>query len=131
MTLEPAVLVPVMSQPSLPLDDPAATFVTASEMAAVKQRMDTDDLTVLAYRFESDPYCQAARFETFSQQLGDRFISRVLPDAAAGPSGWIGVPHSVITTSLIDEAGEPTAAARDEILDFLAHRLHAEPGTPA
>jgi hypothetical protein len=32
---------------------------------------------------------------------------------------------------LIDEAGQPTAAARDEILRFLAERLHAErPVTP-
>lgn len=125
MTLEPSVLAPVMSQPSLPLDDPAGTFVTSTEMTAVKQRLDADDLTVLAFRFEGDTYCRAARFETFARELGDRFIARVLPDSAAGPSGWIGVPHSVVTTSLIDEAGQPTAAARDEILDFLAHRLHA------
>jgi hypothetical protein len=37
------------------------------------------------------------------------------------------VPHSVMTTHLIDEAGQPTVAARDEILAFLARRLHAKP----
>ncbi|MDQ3756246.1 MAG: dienelactone hydrolase family protein [Actinomycetota bacterium] len=123
MTLEPAVLAPVMSQPALPFDDPASTFMTSQELSAVKQRMDADDLTVLAYRFEGDTYCQAARFETFACALGDRFVGRVLPDAAAGPVGWTGVPHSVVTTSLIDEAGQPTVAARDEILGFFARRL--------
>ena len=32
-------------------------------------------------------------------------------------------PHSVVTAHLIDEAGQPTIAARDEILSFFAHRL--------
>lgn len=123
MMLEPSVLAPVMSQPALPLDDPTSTFVSSTEMAAVKQRLDAEDLTVLAYRFAGDTYCQAARFEAFARELGDRFVGRVLPDEAAGPIGWTGTPHSVVTTSLIDEAGQPTAAARDEILDFFARRL--------
>jgi hypothetical protein len=32
-------------------------------------------------------------------------------------------PHSVVTVHLIDEAGQPTVAARDEILAFFAKRL--------
>jgi len=32
-------------------------------------------------------------------------------------------PHSVVTAHLIDEAGQPTVAARDEILAFFARRL--------
>jgi hypothetical protein len=50
-------------------------------------------------------------------------VARVLPDSAAGLSSWLGVPHSVVTTCLIDESGQPTAAARDEILEFFASRL--------
>jgi len=125
MMLEPSMLAPVMSQPSLPLDEPAGTFVPHTEITAVKQRLDADDLTVLAFRFEGDPYCQAARFDTLASELGDRFVARVIPDSAAGATGWLGVPHSVVSTSLIDEAGQPTVAARDEILDFLSHRLLA------
>jgi hypothetical protein len=30
-----------------------------------------------------------------------------------------------VTAHLIDEAGQPTIAARDEILDFFRHRLAA------
>ena len=123
MTLAPAVLAPVMSQPSLPLDDPAATFIHDEDLAAVKRRMDADDLKVLAYRFEGDSYCQAARFDAFARSLGDRFVARVLPDSAAGAHGWVGGPHSVLTTSLIDEAGQPTAAARDEVIGFFRARL--------
>jgi hypothetical protein len=49
---------------------------------------------------------------------------------AAGQSspvtGWrhVACPHSVVTVHLIDEAGQPTIAARDEILAFFASRLH-------
>jgi hypothetical protein len=32
-------------------------------------------------------------------------------------------PHSVVTQHLIDEAGQPTLAARDEILAFFGQRL--------
>lgn len=128
MMLEPAVLAAVMSQPSLPLDDPASTFVDADDLAAIEHRMEREDLTVLAYRFDGDPFCRAARFEALQAALGDRFCARVLPDAAAGRLGWLGVPHSVTTTSLVDEPGQPTAAVRDEILAFFAARLH--PASP-
>ena len=121
--LEASVLAPVMSQPALPFDDPASTFVLDADMAAVKSRLDDEGLTVLAYRFEGDTYCQAARFASFERALGDRFVGRVLPDSAAGEIGWVGVPHSVLTTSLIDAPGQPTAAARDEIIEFFRSRL--------
>lgn len=124
MMLEPSVLAPVMSQPALPLDEPAGTFVAPADMAAVKRRLDAEGLTVLAYRFEGDVYCPAARFDSFARALGDRFVARVVPEAAAGPRGWTPTPHSVVTTSLVDEAGHPTAAARDEILEFFRGRLH-------
>lgn len=125
MMLEPSVLAPVMSQPSLPLDDPEAIFITTDELTSVRKRLENDDLTVLAYRFEGDPYCRSSRFATYERELGDRFVGRTIPDAAAGEPGWIGVPHSVVTTSLIDDDGEPTAAARDAMIEFLASRLIA------
>lgn len=132
MMLEPAVLAPVLSQPSLPLDDPAGTGIDNDEFRAVRERLERDDLTVLAYRFEGDQFCRAQRFAAFSAALGDRFMPRVLPDSAANPDTapffqrHVACPHSVVTAHLIDEAGQPTIAARDEILAFFAHRLAPE-----
>jgi len=37
----------------------------------------------------------------------------------------VACPHSVVTQHLIDAAGQPTIAARDEILSFFARRLGA------
>ena len=124
MMLEPSVLAPVMSQPSLPLDEPARIFMTDDELVTVKDRLDRDDLTVMGLRFDGDPHCRAERFDTYARCLGDRFDSTVLPDSAAGELGWIGVPHSILTTSLRDAHGEPTAQARDSVINFLTQRLH-------
>lgn len=129
MMMEPAMLAPVVCQPSLPLDDPAGTNVAADELAAVRQRLEREDLSVMAYRFDGDRFCKAERFAAFSQALGERFVARVLPDGAANPNTppffaqVVASPHSVVTAHLIDEAGQPTLAARDEVLAFFALRL--------
>jgi dienelactone hydrolase len=129
MMLEPAMLAPVLSQPSLPLDDPAGLEMAPAELAAVGERLQREDLTVLAYRFEGDRHCKAQRFAAYSEALGDRFVGRVLPDSAANGETApffeqvVASPHSVVTSHLIDEAGQPTIAARDEILSFFAERL--------
>jgi dienelactone hydrolase len=129
MMLEPSVLAPVLSQPSLPLDKPAGLEIAPEELAAVRQRLERDDLTVMAYRFEGDKFCRAERFAAYSAALGDRFVAHVLPDSAANTelapffAQRVTTPHSVVTAHLIDEAGQPTIAARDEILAFFTRRL--------
>ncbi|WP_092126410.1 dienelactone hydrolase family protein [Polaromonas sp. YR568] len=129
MMLEPAVLAPVLSQPSLPLNDPGGLEISPADLQAVRRRLDKEKLTVLAYRFEGDKFCRAQRFAAYSEALGDRFVGRVLPDSAANPdvppffAQHVPTPHSVVTAHLIDEAGQPTIAARDEILAFFAARL--------
>jgi dienelactone hydrolase len=123
LMLEPSVLAAVMSQPSLPLDSPEGTFIADEEMTAIRDRLNRDELTVLGYRFDGDPYCRAARFDSLTNALGDRFVPKVLDDIAAGSHGWLNVPHSVVTTCLIDQAGQPTAQARDEILAYFRQRL--------
>jgi dienelactone hydrolase len=129
MMLEPAMIAPVLSQPSLPLDNPAGLEIAPEELAAVGRRLERDDLTVMAYRFAGDRFCTAQRFAAYSEALGDRFVGRVLPDSAANRdvppffAQVVTTPHSVVTVHLVDEAGEPTIAARDEILAFFARRL--------
>ncbi|MFC6280182.1 MULTISPECIES: dienelactone hydrolase family protein [Polaromonas] len=129
MMLEPAVLAPVLSQPTLPLSDPAGLEIAPEELAAVHQRLEREDLTVLAYRFEGDRFCRAQRFAAYAEALGERFVGRVLPDSAANRevppffAQHVTSPHSVVTAHLIDEAGQPTLAARDEILAFFSRRL--------
>lgn len=129
MMLEPAVLAPVVCQPSLPMGDPAGIEMTPEELRTVAVRLEKDDLSVLAYRFEGDKFCRAQRFAAYAEALGDRFISRTLPDSAANTdvapffAHHVRCPHSVVTAHLVDEAGHPTLAARDEILAFFHSTL--------
>jgi dienelactone hydrolase len=130
MMLESAVLAPVLCQPSMPLEDAAAIETAPADLAQVRDRLQRDDLTVLGYRFAGDRFCTAQRFAAYSQALGDRFVARVLPDESANGADLppffehvIKGAHSVVTVHLIDEAGQPTLAARDEILAFFARRL--------
>lgn len=123
MMLEKSVVAPVLSQPSLPIGNVAGLHFAPEELAAVKKRLEDEDLTVLAFRFDGDPLCPAARFSAFETALGDRFQGRVLPDTAANPASPMKKPHAVVTHHLIDEAGQPTVAARDEILAFFEARL--------
>lgn len=123
LTLEKSVIAPVLSQPSLPLNNPAGLAIHPDDLAQVKQRLEDDGLTVRAYRFEGDTYCPAARFAAYEEALGDRFVGTVLPDSAANPDAPLKTPHSVVTLHLIDEEGQPTAQARDEILEFFRARL--------
>jgi dienelactone hydrolase len=130
MMLEPSMLAPVLAQPALPLDDPAGLEIAPAEISEIRERLEREDLTVLAYRFAGDRFCKAERFAAYAAALGDRFIGRVLPDTAANttdlPSFFavrVKCAHSVVTVNLIDEAGQPTIAARDEILAFFARRL--------
>jgi dienelactone hydrolase len=129
MMLEPAMLAPVVCQPSLPLDDPAGIGMAREELEAVRARLEREDLSVMAYRFEGDRHCRAQRFAAYAAVLGERFVARVLPDGAANPDTppffdqVVASPHSVVTAHLIDAAGQPTIAARDEILAFFGCRL--------
>ncbi len=132
MMLDPSVRAPILCQPSLPLDNPAGLEISPDEIGAIRVRLEREDLSVLAYRFAGDAFCRAERFAAYAEALGDRFVAHVLPDDAANPdvpsffARHVPTPHSVVTAHLIDEADQPTVAARDEIIRFLRMRLKAD-----
>lgn len=129
MMLEGPTMAPVMCQPTLPIEAPAAVGISESDLRDIRRRLESEDLTVMAYRFEGDRWCTAARFAAYAEALGPRFVARILPDTAANPDPppffkhVVASPHSVVTAHLIDEEGQATVRARDEILDFLRRRL--------
>ncbi|WP_296607302.1 dienelactone hydrolase family protein [Nocardioides sp.] len=127
--LEPAVLAPVLSQPSLPLDDPSGLELSDPDAAALRDRFERDDLVALGLRFEDDRWCRRERFDAYRALLGDRFRAVMLPAGSANPEpppfhrDVVASPHSVLTVHLVDEVGHPTTAARDAVLGFLCERL--------
>jgi hypothetical protein len=82
---------------------------------------------VLGLRFEGDKLSPPDRFEFLREQLGEAFVAVELPDASANPDapkGFTG-PHSVLTEHLVDEPGEPTRQALDQVLDLFRRTLLA------
>ncbi|RFU38796.1 dienelactone hydrolase [Actinomadura logoneensis] len=130
MALEPAVVAPVVNHPSLPLDDPAGLELGEDDARAIRDRVERDGLTVLAYRFDDDRWCTGRRFAAYRALLGDAFDGRVLSGDAANTDpppffrDVVQTPHSVVTAHLVDREGHPTVRARAEILAFLTDRLH-------
>ncbi len=119
LMLDPWVTAPVVSQPSLPLKLPwqgskrAAIDVAPADLAAVRGRLEAEDLTVLGLRFEKDDVCPPERFATLRSELGPRF--REVEVAGEG--------HSVLT---LRYAGIPEPRRSEvwaELTGFLRRQL--------
>jgi dienelactone hydrolase len=127
MMTEPAVVAPVLSQPSQPIfgrGKAAALDATPAEIACAKRRFADEDLSLIGLRFKGDGFVPAARFETLRRELGDRFEAIELEDADA-LAGTGMAPHSVLTLHLDDRDGTPTKAAEQRVISFFKQRTGA------
>jgi dienelactone hydrolase len=126
MMTEPAVVAPVLSQPSMPIvagsAKRAAGFdASPAEVACAKARFAAEDLSMIGLRFKSDVLVPDARFETYKQTFGERFEAIELEDEDAAPAEI--PPHSVLTLHLRD--GGPTKAAEARVIAFFKERTAA------
>lgn len=119
---------PVLSQPSLPFLPMGrarrSIDISRAELEAVKGRCATEGLQVLGLRFRGDRLAPAERFAFLADELGDTFVAAEIDDAAANPDAPT-PPHSVLTEHLVDEPGQPTRAALDQVLDLFRAKLLA------
>lgn len=129
MSTEPEMLAPVLSQPSLPIGLNGARAadlgMSDADLLTVTERARDDDLCVLGLRFTGDRLVPAARFANLRRQLGDNFIGVEIDSSKGNPWGHRSAAHSVLTEDLIDEPGQPTREALEQVLDFLDARLAA------
>jgi dienelactone hydrolase len=128
MMTEPAVVAPVLSQPSLPAavgssKRAADIDASAEEIACVKRRFAEEDLSMIGLRFKSDKSVPDARFATLRREFGDRFEAIELEDSAALKGDR--PPHSVLTMHLREDG--PTKAAERRVIAFLKERTAAPP----
>jgi dienelactone hydrolase len=122
MAVDPVVLAPVLSQPSMPVGKPAALDISAADLATVKQRACAEGLTLRGYRFEGDTIARHEKFVTLDREFGAAFAGTELPDSAANPAGMMSEgkpPHSVFTRDLVDAVGQPTREAADDLIAYL------------
>lgn len=126
MATDERLLVPVMSQPSLPLALSEThrhdLGTSLNDLTAVQKRCASEDLEVIGLRFRGDGLVPGSRFDSLRRLLGDNFIALELDPAAANPAAET-PPHSVLTEHLINEPGEPTHDALNLVLDHLVRKL--------
>jgi dienelactone hydrolase len=127
MAVEPCVLAPVLSQPSMPIgptaDHRRGIDCSREDLQRVKQRCATDGLQVVGLRFHGDPLVPAERFDFLRDTLGEAFVAVELDQADGHPDSPLPRHHSVLTASLIDEPGARTRDALDRVLDLFRTRL--------
>ncbi|OHV31887.1 MULTISPECIES: dienelactone hydrolase family protein [Pseudofrankia] len=126
MATHPSLIAPVLAEPSLPFPFSKAKKgsidCSAADLEVVKGRCAAESLQVLGLRFQGDAFSPGERFRFLREQLGDAFVAIELADRAANPEATM-KPHSVLTEHLIDEPGQPTRAALDQVLDLFRTRL--------
>ena len=126
MMTEPAVVAPVLSQPSLPMTAgskkrAAGIDLSPDEIACVKQRFTDEGLSMIGLRFKSDQLVPDARFETYRREFGDKFEAIELEDKDTQPSAR--PPHWVLTSHLKEDV--PTKDAEQRVIGSLRERTGA------
>lgn len=130
MMTEPAVVAPVLSQPSLPLPfgsrrRRASVGVPPETLARARRRCEEEDLSLIGLRFRGDPLVPDERFTTYRRELGERFEAIEIDPAEAQPSFGL-PPHSVLTLNLRDDdPNGPTKRAERRVIRFFRERTGA------
>ena len=126
MSVDPLVLAPILSQPSLPLPIGAvrrrALGLSDDDLAVVKQRVDRG-LCVLGLRFSADKASPRERFDRLREEFGGNFIGVEIDSSETNPWGYAPGSHSVLTEAYSDVDGSPTRQALEDVLAFLRSRL--------
>lgn len=126
LMVDPVVMAPVLSQPSLPLpigrERRAGLHLSDEDLARVKERV-AGGCSVLGLRFTQDPTCPPERFARLRRELGAGFEGIEIDSSRGNPHNIPPSAHSVVTTDLVDREGHPTRAALDRVLAFFKERL--------
>ncbi|MFC0598019.1 dienelactone hydrolase family protein [Streptomyces palmae] len=125
--VDPAVLAPVVSQPSVPLPTSrtrrADPGLAADELDAVAARTRGEGLCVMGLRFGGDKLSPTQRFTALRGRLGDAFEVIELDSAPGNEAGFTSGAHSVLTAEVRHRPGHPALAARARVVAFLRERL--------
>jgi dienelactone hydrolase len=129
MMTEPAVVAPVLSQPSLPFalgaKRRAGLGLSPEEVRCAKDRFEKENLSAIGLRFPSDKLVPDERFENFKKTFGDKFETIELKDEDAA-QGTPMAPHSVLTIHLDDLRPDgPSKQAERRVIAFFKERTGA------
>jgi dienelactone hydrolase len=125
--VEPAVLAPVASQPSVPFpvgsERKRDLGMSDRERDIVAERVRTEGLCLLGLRFSEDSASPKDRFEAIEQTFGPGWRAIPIDSSPGNPAGIGKREHSVLTSADVERPGHPTNDARAQVTDFLRRRL--------
>ena len=111
-----SVLAVVASQPAMPFGKLNALHMSATDIDAIKSRIAVT-APIKAFRFDQDPLCDARKFARIDGEFNKEGVNRV--DLSVLP----GKGHSVFTLDFVNQEGEPTRAALDEVVEYFTAQL--------
>jgi len=130
MSVDPTVVAPALSQPSLPLPTNGlrrrSLGLSDDDYDKVKERA-VDNLCVMGLRFSGDSKSPGDRFVRLREDLGENFIGVEIDSSPSNPWGYPKNAHSVLTEHYSDVEGSPTRVALEDLLNFFASRLGVTP----
>ncbi|MEI8080641.1 MAG: dienelactone hydrolase family protein [Actinomycetes bacterium] len=127
LMVDPWVMAPVLSQPSLPFginkETRRALHVSDDDLVTIKTRAVQEGQCVLGLRFTGDRMSPPERFERLRDELGENFEGIEIDSSKGNPDGIRRMAHSVVTEDLVDEDGHPTQAALQRVISFFHENL--------
>ena len=111
-----SVLAAVASQPAMPFFKQGALQMTPDDVRQSRDALDSKGPMRLL-RFEGDPLCTKEKSECVHRTFNDDGTTRVQEITIPGKG------HSVLTLDFVDEAGHPTRAALDNVIQYFSSRL--------
>jgi len=127
--VEPAVLAPVASQPSLPLPLTIGRRrdlgMSEREREAIATRVQGEGLCLVGLRFSEDIASPSDRFRALRAAFGEGWLPIAISSRPGNPAGIGKREHMVLTSKDADTPGHPTNEARAQVTAFLRERLTA------
>lgn len=133
LLVEPSMLAPALSQPSLPAcifargDDKIACAraldCDPEDLRIAKERVAAEGITIPAFRFSHDRMAPQDRFDRLREEFGDAFVPFVIDSGPENPHGYPESHHAVFSAHYSHKPGTPTREAFDRLLAFYQRRL--------
>ena len=124
--VEPAVLAPVASQPSVPFPIGGARkrdlCMSDADRDVVAGRV-AQGLCLVGLRFPQDGAAPGDRFAALHATFGDGWRVIPLGTGDRNPPGAGPFAHNVLTYKDVEQPGHPTNEARRQVVEFLQGRL--------
>ena len=122
LMVEPSLMAPLLSQPSLPLlCGQKAMAASEEELAIAKKRAEEEQITIKAYRFSKDPIVSAKRMKAYKDYFGEHFDYKELDSSHQKKFGK--GCHSVFTLDFVHEPGHPTLDAYNDLVAYFNQQL--------